>query len=57
LKRPGRSSAAFRTLSVTGSIDKSEGIATLVESENRFGFFVSPVVSPGCVKMSALLMT
>jgi len=29
----------------------------LVESENRFGFFVSPVVSPGCIKMGRFLMT
>jgi hypothetical protein len=36
---------------------KVRGPQHLVETENRFGGFVSPIMSPGCIKMGGLLMT
>ena len=56
-QRFGTSKKIVALLAAKRSNGKSEGTATLGETENRLGFFVSPIMSPGCIKMGGLLMT
>ena len=45
------------SLAAKRSNSKSEGAATLCGERKPFRVFVSPFVSPGCIKMGTLLMT